>query len=147
MSNSTSTNADLSAVILGGEEDPKAMLRSEAPNTLTWPDGALFAIEFHCGPRDAKGRRLSHWRECFGDVETRIEFFGADGWPLAFPEERKAKLSVVVKKEFQIDGVRDWRRWDEGDWMLAEKFGDSFPRFRAMRRFTAPLAAQTSRLA
>lgn len=147
MSNSTSTNADLSSVILGGEEGPKPIVRAENPSALTWPDGALFAIEFQCGPRDANGRRPRRWREKFGDVETRTEFFGADGWPLAFPEERKEKLSVVVKKEFQIDGLTDWRRWDEGDWMLAEKFGDSFPRFRAMGRIIKPLAAQTSRLA
>lgn len=140
MSNSTSTNADLSSVILGGPSDPKPIIRAENPSALTWPEGAAFAIVFE----RAHFPRVP-WVGYHGEVSAIVVCFGADGWPLGLPEERKAKLSDVMKREFQVF-PHDWWRFTPRDWANSEERPTDWARCRGQATLAHPVAAQTSLL-
>lgn len=122
------------SVFLGAGEGPDPVWRDEAEDAESWPEGAAFKLVFT--------------REICGDVAYDFpctEFYGADGWPVDFPEERK-HLSDLVKEDFQVL-PRLWRTYHERAWATLERRPDQGRRSRQLGAVLRPMVGLTSKLA
>jgi hypothetical protein len=116
---------------------PRPVWRDEADDAKSWPIGAVFKIQFT--PENSPGFSVT---QC---AIPRTEFFGADGWPLELPEDRKKELTNVIKLEFQISPC-NWQAWNQFDWERVVRFPEHFVETRALAGALRPLVQMTSAL-
>ncbi len=118
--------------------DPVPVFRDEAADATSWPDGAAFKIEFtaeSCPNAPPAVRRIL----------PVAEFYSTDGWPLGFPERRKAVLSDLIKEDFHALPPR-WRTWSEWTWLSAQQFPELRRRSRGLVTLLRPVAELTATL-
>lgn len=126
------------SVFLGEPGDPEPIWRAEAPDAFEWPESAAFAVTFS----PERFENTSRW------IRERLpltEFYGADGWPLDLPEERKT-LPIEIRQDFQVFPNR-WSDWNERTWKYAQEFPEMLRRSRALAALSRPIAELTSKLA
>lgn len=93
--------------------DPTPVFRDEASDAETWPEGAAFKVVFM-----ETGCRFSYILE-IRKLLPATEFYGADGWPVDFPADKK-HLHVYIKEELQVC-PSGWRQWTEWAWNRLEE--------------------------
>jgi cation transport regulator ChaB len=126
------------SLFLGSTEDPQPVWRDEAEDADSWPEGAVFRIEF-------TRERFPHVNERQCRL-PRTDCFGCDGWPCDLPEEIKHQLPESLKSEFQVFPW-DWRDWDEETWRRARLWPEHCAQIRVLSSALSPLAEIASSLA
>ncbi|MFA6503521.1 MAG: hypothetical protein WCT54_01000 [Patescibacteria group bacterium] len=119
---------------LGTEDDPRPTFRDEAENVDSWPSGAVFKVDF-----TAENSPSASVTEC---EIPRTEFFGADGWPIGFPDDQKSSFERVWFQVFPWS----WHRWTEDERVHLSRFNGQFARLLKLGAITRTLAGFTSKL-
>ncbi len=134
-------NATDRSIYLGDpSSDPPPVWREDAPDAFKWPEGAVFAVVF-VRPDPV----TFWWNSHYGDVASFTEFFGEDGWPVAFPADKR-DLAERLRRELQA-AIHDWRGWEQHEWESVRNHPHLCGRFRKLKHVLTGLAEHTSALA